>query len=75
MFDDLRQEVAADPELLDRWWKVTDGLLGPPWGVNDGLLTFNDKIFVPVTLRWANGSGFAYSAIRSSRSLGLIEAS
>lgn len=47
LFDELRQEIAASPELGALRDATAAGHRGEAWRVQDGLLLHNDRVFVP----------------------------
>jgi len=47
LFDDIRRELEADPELRARRDAVAAGAHGAAWTVRDGLLLHDGRVFVP----------------------------
>ena len=49
LFEDLRSELAASPELQTLCTDVEAGARGVDWVLHDGLLIYKGKVFVPST--------------------------
>lgn len=55
LFDALRQAAHMDPALVALWEQLQSGELGPPWALVDGIVTIQQRAYVPpVAAGWGS---------------------
>lgn len=49
LFDDIRNELQANNELIALHQQIETGQLGFPWAIVDGVITKKGRIYIPPT--------------------------